>query len=666
MQDLDPRALAAAVILVPLAAGLIVLILPEMVVARLRELVAVVAAAITAVFAGMLCAGLSGGVQSLPLFRLPRIRLPGVGVLQGMNLGVYLDHLSMLALLAVTALTLLVIVYAWSGVRRGGRRGEFFAYALWALGGANLALLSDNLFMLLVGWEIASVMLFYLVTIGGDRARHSAGKTMVMLGAADCALLLGLVMVVAIKEDLAGMSLSRLAAGGAVALRGGGVLATVAFLMIVLGALTKAGAMPLHSWIPKAAEGAPAATMALLPAAIDKLLGVYLLARACLVIFDWTGPLGLRILLMLVGAVTVVLAVLAALVQRDLRKLLALMSISAIGYAVMGLASGTATGVAGAAFHALNCALYSAVLFMCAGAIEKRAGTTELEKLGGLGRRMPFTFASMFMASMAISGVPLFNGFVSKWMIYGGVLEAAFAPPASAYANLFTAAAAFSLVASMFGSALTLACLVKVLHAAFMGPAPRECAAAQPAPFSMWLPMTVISSACLVLGVVPHGVVNQFLGPIAAESGLGAGLAGSGLSLAPGSGNFWSPLLAAVLVLVSLVAGGAYYLLAGTGRARVVRPFVSGETGMFSPEELRIPGTGFYNTVMELGAASTIYRDAAEGAYDPYELVGTYGSRLVEVGRRLHNGVLPTYLGFCMLGLLVVLAALLLPLMGLW
>jgi hypothetical protein len=105
-----------------------------------------------------------------------------------------------------------------------------------------------------------------------------------------------------------------------------------------------------------------------------------------------------------------------------------------------------------------------------------------------------------------------------------------------------------------------------------------------------------------------------------------------------------------------------YWLGAG-GRARVARPFISGETTNFTAEETRFPGTGFYGTVTEFFGLRTIYRDAAEGAYDLYEIVGNVGERLVGVGKELHNGVLPTYLGFCMVGLLAILAALLLPLL---
>ncbi len=666
------RPFALAAVLLPLAAGLIVLILPDTVVARLREFAATIMGLGTLCCAVALYAVSGSGGQSVSVAELPGLKLPGTSLTLDVSLGFYVDRLALLAVLAACALTFLVLVYAWGGVKQDGRRGEFFAYALWALAGANLALLSDNLLLMLVGWEVTSIMLFYLITVGGDRARHSAGKAMVMLGAADCALLLGVVLLMVTTATGNGGRLSGIIAGGKIGLSGPGTgVAVAAFLLVVFGALTKAGAVPVHSWVPKAAEGAPAATMALLPASLDKLLGIYLLARACLFVFDLRSAAWLQVVLVIIGGSTVILAVMAALVQHDLKKLLSYHAVSQVGYMVLGIASGTALGVAGALFHMLNNAIYKNVLFLGAGAIEKRTGTTELERLGGLGRRMPYTFASMLIAALAISGVPLFNGFASKWMVYGGLLESAYSPPAgTSCAQLYTVIAIFGLVSAMFGSALTLASFVKVIHSAFMGPATRECEAARPAPFSMRLPMYVMSLACLVLGVFPHFVIyNPFLTRIVVDAGLVSVadvLPQSGMSFAPGAGGFWSPMLAGVLILGALMAGGIFYMMAGVGRSRTVRPFVSGETTAFSAEELRVPGTGFYSTVMELGLLSTIYRDAAEGAYDPYEVLGSCGSRVVELGRRVHDGVLSTYLGFCMLGLLAVLAALLAPLLGLW
>jgi hypothetical protein len=182
----------------------------------------------------------------------------------------------------------------------------------------------------------------------------------------------------------------------------------------------------------------------------------------------------------------------------------------------------------------------------------------------------------------------------------------------------------------------------------------------------MLAPMMILSASCVALGVAPYLAVTYFLGPIASDAGLPGGqfMADSFWGgLTPAVGGFWSPLLAAGLILLALLCGVLLYWLGGGGRARVARPFVSGETTNFTAEETRFPGTGFYGTVMELWVLPTVYRDAAEGAFDLYEILGHAGERLVNLGRRAHDGVLTTYLSFCMIGLLIILAALLIPLL---
>ncbi len=162
---------------------------------------------------------------------------------------------------------------------------------------------------------------------------------------------------------------------------------------------------------------------ALLPASVDKLLGIYLLSRLVLNVFDRVS-LGLNVLLMIIGAVTIVAGCGHGLVQHDLRKLLSFHAVSQVGYMILGIGTGTAIGIAGGLFHMLNNAIYKGALFLTAGAVEKRAGTMDLAELGGLGRMMPFTFATFGIAALAISGIPPLNGFVSKWMVYQGIVDA--------------------------------------------------------------------------------------------------------------------------------------------------------------------------------------------------------------------------------------------------
>ena len=193
----------------------------------------------------------------------------------------------------------------------------------------------------------------------GDAAGDAAGKTFVVIGFSDCALLLGVLLLWQLTGTL------RMSAFDGVPVSGG--VLTAAYLLLLTGALVKAGAMPGHTWIPKAAEGAPVSVMAYLPASLDKLLGIYLLARISLRMFALND--GLRLLLLVIGAVTIVLAVMMALVQHNLKKLLAFHAVSQVGYMVMGIGTGVPLGIAGGLFHMLNNALYKCCLFLGAGAV---------------------------------------------------------------------------------------------------------------------------------------------------------------------------------------------------------------------------------------------------------------------------------------------------------
>jgi NADH:ubiquinone oxidoreductase subunit 5 (subunit L)/multisubunit Na+/H+ antiporter MnhA subunit len=245
---------------------------------------------------------------------------------------------------------------------------------------------------------------------------------------------------------------------------------------------------------------------------------------------------------------------------------------------------------------------------------------------------MPYSFISCAVSSLAISGVPPFNGFVSKWFIYQGLVEVR---------------QPFFLLVAMFGSALTLASFVKILHSVFLGRKPEGLPDPKPAGFAMALPMLFLSALCLIFGVVAALPFRYLAEAVGQTSPLGPAAA---LSFPTG---YYSPTLATLLILVALAIGGLFYLLGRVMPIRTTTVFVGGEK--LSTEATRYPGTGFYETIRNMGWLKTIYEDASRGVYDIYALGGYYGQKLVEVGRCMHNGVLSTYVAFCVAGLAVIL-----------
>jgi formate hydrogenlyase subunit 3/multisubunit Na+/H+ antiporter MnhD subunit len=335
------------------------------------------------------------------------------------------------------------------------------------------------------------------------------------------------------------------------------------------------------------------------------------------------SPLSLT--LMAIGSFTIISAVLGALVQHDFRKLLAFHAVSQVGYMVLGIGTGLPVGVAGGLFHMFNNALYKSCLFLCGGAVEQRSGSAELSKLGGLARPMPLTFAAFLIAALSISGVPPFNGFFSKWLIYQSLVDLARISP---YWIIW-------LTAAMLGSAFTLASFVKLTHAIFLGQWSETTAKTKEVSWLMWLPMISLAALCVIFGVFAFNLPLRYLiAPVVGRI--------------PISG-VWAPGTATWLILLGLLLGLLIYWL-GRVRKTTTKPvFIGGEN--LPAEMTKVSGVDFYDTVRRWGPLDRVYLAAERRAFDIYEL-GKDAAFAVAGGlSRLHNGLLQTYLVWLLLGL---------------
>ena len=493
-------------IVIPAAAGVIALLVPGKV-RWISSLVAVAAAAAEVAVAVVLFP--NDGTFSLPW----------VGY--GLAFSLKLSRMSAFIVLAIAGFLFLVSLYAASSMAKARSPGPFFAWMLLTAAMASGVALADNLVLLLVFGEGLLLTLFGMISAGAGRPYRTAIKAVIIVGATDLCMMLGVMLA----GHLAGtftMSAVRLPVDGV-----GGV----AFILMMIGALGKAGAMPFHSWIPDAALDAPLPFMAVLPASIDKLLGIYLLARISLDLFVLTPGSWVSVVLMVVGAVTIVLAVMMALVQKDYKRLLSYHAISQVGYMVLGIGTALPIGIVGGLFHMVNHAMYKTTLFLTGGAVEKQAGSTDLEKLGGLARSMPVTAICFIVAAASISGVPPFNGFFSKEMVYDAALESGW---------VFYAAA-------LLGSFLTAASFLKLGHAAFFGRRSELNAGVREAPLPMLIPMVVLAALCVFFGVangVPlAGLIQPAVGDAVTAGRSFAGFPASSLLVG---------LTAAVLLLAVL------------------------------------------------------------------------------------------------------------------
>jgi formate hydrogenlyase subunit 3/multisubunit Na+/H+ antiporter MnhD subunit len=536
-------------------------------------------------------------------------------------------------LLFAAGFGLLVTLYSLKSMAQAESTNVYFGSILLTIGGSAGVLLADHLLLLLIFWEIVTASLYLLITTGGKNSNFAATKSFAMIGASDAALLLGVIMFWALYGTLviSVISMRPLATASA--------LPIIAFLLLMVAAITKAGALPLHTWLPTSGEYAPTSVMALLPAAIDKLLGIYLLIIIVRRLFGLNSQ-ALMVVLAIVGAATIMIAAMVAIVQHNLKKVLAYSAISQVGYMVLGIATGTPVGLAGAVFHMLNNAIYKCCLFLCGGAVEQATGTAELDELGGLSKKMPLTFVTFFIAALSISGIPLFNGFVSKWMVYQGVIQMGTLAQAGIAAKLWP----IWLVAAIFGSALTLAYSIKIIHSVFLSRLPSELRDVKEVSLLMKAPMIILALLCVFFGVFYLVPLKLFIYPA--------------LNIPPGTAIFgtgtWESGLAAILIAVGVVLGLLILLIGAIRRnVRIVPTWTCGEVQ--ANEEMTVPGTHFYKTVSRMGGLKQLYGGQEKGYFDLYDQSSRVALALTDFLRWLHCGVLPVYLTWVTLGLLVVL-----------
>jgi len=589
------------------------------------------------------------------------VLLLGVGILRGpagltfssapINLGASFTlavdlartPLGLVVVVGSAGFAVLITLYSFRAMAGDRSEGKFYAYLIWALGGAVIVGLAGNLLVLLVGWELVTLMLFLMVNQGRPGARDGAAKAYCILGFSDACLLLAVAMLVG-QGGSANLSLT----AGPVSVASMGPTGYVIYVLIMIAALAKAGAIPLHTWIPAIARDAPTPLMAYLPAALDKLLGIYLLAVLALRMFKPDGTM--QIVMMVVGATTIIAAVFMAMMQHNLKRLLSFHAVSQVGYMVLGIGTGTTIGVIGGLFHMINNAIYKSNLFLMSGVVGRAVGSDEIEDMGGLARRLPVTFACGAVAAAAISGVPPFNGFVSKWLIYQGTLER------------HSGLGMTLLVLAVFGSALTLASFVKVMYSAFLSPAPKGAAYPARAKESFWMaaPMVVLAAACVVLGLWPHLATTDILRPALAGAGTtGPDIVAGGGQISTALG-LWNPTQATGLILIGIVLGMVLLWLASMGsKVRVVRPFLAGEVPAPDDDRFRVPGTHFYRTIEQIPGVGPLLGQGEAGAMDPYHWSARYGGTIVEWLRGLHSGLISLYVAWCLAGLTAILVYLL-------
>ena len=412
---------------------------------------------------------------------------------------------------------------------------------------------ASNVLTFLLAWELMSVASYFLVMSdpSDSRTRHAG---LWYLAMTEFGLMALLPMFLLLAPGAGSLSFADLRAGAALlspAARG------AIFALALVGFGSKAGLVPLHVWLPRAHPAAPSHVSALMSGVMIK-LGIYGLVR---VVFDFMGggPPWWGGVLLFAGSVSALLGVLYALMEHDLKRLLAYHSVENIGIIVIGLGAGSilhsyglhglaVIGFAGALFHTLNHACFKGLLFLGAGSVLHRAHTRNMEEMGGLVTRMPVTAAQFLIGSAAIAALPPLNGFASEWMVFQALLAGTFIPHPGV-------AIGFPLAVGMLAltSGLAAACFVKAFGITFLAmPRSRAAAAATEAPGAMTFAGWLLAGACVVLGIGASFVVPVLYGVLRSVDGLvpaGAPLPAPGLWIAaPQALGHVSPVLLALML----------------------------------------------------------------------------------------------------------------------
>ena len=636
----------------------------------------VLSGAVTAVLGG---AGVALGLQGMFGPR-QQLRIDWLLPLIGVRLG--LDPLGGFFMAATGAVAISVGIYAVGYARR--EHWARFPLLVLPLFVAALLLVpaAGSVTTFLLAWELMAASSLVLVLSGHRQgAVRSAGVSyavMTQLGFA--VILLGL-MVLAAVSGADGFA--------AIAARAGGISTgarSTVFVLTVLGFGSKAGLLPLHAWLPRAHPEAPSPVSALMSAAMVN-IGIYGIIRIDLQVLG-PGPHWWGLTLMIVGAVSAVFGVLQASVATDLKRLLAYSTTENMGLITLGLGAAAlltssgapavaAIAITAALLHVLSHAAFKTLGFLAAGSVLAATGLRDLDKLGGLARRMPVTTVMFGIAALGASGLPLGAGFVSEWLLLQSLIHT---PPAGN--TLLALAMPLSVGAVALTTGLGIAAMVKAFGVGFLA-RPRSTAAehAREAPASMLIGMALAAAAATVIAVSPAvlaGSLRRVLAALPAAGGAGAGPRLGTLLRLPGVAGSMSPgLLAGALVVAVLVALG----LARWGVRRRPPPVAAplwacGADGLSS--RMQYTATSFAEPLQRVfddvlrPDTDVEVTHFAESAYlvekvtyrarwvDPveqhlYTPVVRAVTAVAQLVRRGHTGSVHLYLAYGALGLLLVL-----------
>jgi len=411
-----------------------------------------------------------------------------------------LDSLARVMFLAIALVAAAALMTARYLLGVGERLFVFCCLTVLAMAGMNGVVLASDLFTLYVFLELTAAASFILIAFERERDGFEGAFKYLMLSALATGMLLTGIGIFALTGE--GLSYSQ--AGITLAVNRESALVWSGVALIVAGLCIKGGLVPFHGWVPDAYSSAPGGAAVLLAGIVTKAAGVYTLIRLVSSVIKVPDipeqELGVDAAVLTFGTVSLLAGALLALVQSDLRRMLAYSSISQVGYIALGLGAGSFLGLAGAVFHLFNHAVFKSLLFVNAAAVEKETGLRDMNQMGGLSHQMPVTGLTSIIAMLSTAGIPPLSGFWSKLMIVVALWQAGYE---------WVAAAA------VLGSLITLAYFLSLQRRVFYGELLERFAGVREAGVWVVVPAVALAVLTLLLGAIFPWLFNTFLVPVA-------------------------------------------------------------------------------------------------------------------------------------------------------
>ena len=425
---------------------------------------------------------------------------------------VYVDKLSAFFIFTLSIIVFAVSIYSigyvkeYFGKKDVGYLG--FLYNIFIVS-MILVITAGNAVMFLIVWELMSILSYFLVIYEHENENtRKAGFTYIVMTHIGTGFIIISFLILSGATDSFNFNTFH-----GVGAQLPSLLKDVAFLCAFIGFGTKAGIVPFHIWLPYAHPAAPSNISALMSGVMIK-IGVYMIIRFA---FDFLGAdvIWWGVLVLVTGIVSALVGIIYAVAESDMKKMLAFSSIENIGIILLGvgaamifISSGypkiAAFGLIAALYHVINHAVFKSLLFMGAGSILYSTHTRNIEKLGGLIKKMPYTAGFFLIGVMSISAFPPFNGFISEWMLFQTLLESIYLS-----SNVVTIAILSSGAGLALTSALAAMCFAKAFGIGFLAlPRSSHAENAREVPVTMLSGMGILSLACLILGIIPHYAVR--------------------------------------------------------------------------------------------------------------------------------------------------------------